>query len=88
VPWADEVKKRVKRRIEEEPLHFPPEKKRRGEPVLFPARRWRKKTLFYPLWRVRARLAMARGKRRVVEWAKKYGLPVVEEEKEHPLERM
>jgi hypothetical protein len=88
VPWADEVKKRVKRRIEEEPLRFPPEKKRRGEPVLFPTRRWRKKPLFYPLWRVRARLAMARGKRRVVEWAKKYGLPVVEEKPEHPLEKM
>ena len=88
MPWAKEAERKIRKRVREEPIRFPPEKKRRGEPVLFPTKRWRKKSLFYPLWRVRARLAMARGKRRVVEWAKKYGLPVVEEEKEHPLEKM
>jgi hypothetical protein len=86
--WAKTAKRRIKKRIQEEPLFFPSEKKRRGEPVLLPTRRWKKKPLLYPVWKVRARLAMARGKRKVMKWAKKQGFPIVEEKPEHPLEKL
>lgn len=44
--------------------------------------------LFWPLWQLRARIAFVRGKRLVMEYAKRQGWQIIEEKEEHPLEKL